>query len=479
MSLDLTNLEDYNVPRLNEICRNNDITGYSYLNKDEKIGFIRHNLAKKPTYYGTLRISKIKYCNTLLTQYIKQKARYDEVYADGPYYESQKAIYANFCYDNNKLKLLDKKFISNEENYKDYIVVYTLRKRVYGNNKIRFEPTDIYDASRSILLMQRTIKNWLINHRNDIYIDTLNYIISNRKIVDIVRIQSFWRSYIVRAKHVDSLRYIEFIKNGYHIYPIDKDLKFESTVIGNNRNLYYYELIIQLKPYKRKYNIKYSLSSSINGNYNNDYFTKMTNLKLTVDKNYSFKFNLNNSDCKVKIVPNSLYLELKRKYKDYGYFEDNTYSFKYSGIRDYLIDYIQCNYIKNIFPFNKVEFNKEYICNSNLLKDICTKNECLIKILNTTKNSIDNNSLSVNEFYNSKLRLAYTYLYFLKGAFQTSLISYDLLLVVLNNVKNNPRFWSKGLQNKWLFEVKIEFSDELFKDLSDKNILQIIRNSIQ
>ena len=62
-----------------------------------------------------------------------------------------------------------------------------------------------------------------------------------------------------------------------------------------------------------------------------------------------------------------------------------------------------------------------------------------------------------------------TYLYFLKGAFKTSLISYDLVLVVLNNVKNNPRFWTKGLQNKWLFEVKIEFSDELFKDLSEFN----------
>ena len=56
----MNNINNLNVDELKQMCKDNHITGYNYLNKNELKGFIKHHLSIKPVYYGILRIFSSK-----------------------------------------------------------------------------------------------------------------------------------------------------------------------------------------------------------------------------------------------------------------------------------------------------------------------------------------------------------------------------------------------------------------------------------
>ena len=461
----MNNINNLNVDELKQMCKDNHITGYNYLNKNELKGFIKHHLSIKPVYYGILRIfSSKKIC--LMVKYKVTNAYYYKS-ARGKYYEYKKAIYGKYNYTNIKSSnILFKYDKVTEFKYKDYLVAYTLKKikSEYGNKKLKFKPSYICDASSTIISMQKCIRRKLTNLSNNKYLNKENYVFYNRNIVDIIKCQSIWRSIMTRKNIINSNKYIEFIRDGYHIYSFNIEYRFKFKLDINFTNICYeIKFII-----KNSLDVLYSITESFNDN-----IIKSVKNVSHINKydEYHQCYSFKSMYGIIYIVPYTITIKFQPICDSkYLVIPSNT-------IHKILFIYIKNNYYKKLKPFHVLSDKTiDHIKNERFLLDICDANISIASICNDSMSSLNKNKLSVKDLYYTKLRLSYISLYLVKLCLYDNIISYDIIRLIIDKVLLSPRMWVNYLKNKWIKTVTIDFYDEIFKGLSGNDIIKLIKN---
>ena len=347
------------------------------------------------------------------------------------------------------------------------IVCFRLANVPYGNNKVKLHPIHIYDAKKLILSIQKNYRKfrycyWRKEIEKDLSLKGLSYendLLCPEKtkyLKPMIKFQAYFRGYLCRKK-VDFSKLTKFRETCY-FYPINKQVIFEGNMkIGDDN--YNIKLQLIIRPWL-SYDKMYS--GNVRFIINGDYIRNFILYKIYILPEEGLNiFGINIPYCRFHLRPEALSISFKSHFLGW-----NINTILYCNNYRHIENCIKNNFSKKIFYEKVISILKVdniipsirirkpiYInnfTNFKLLQRVCMRNGNLRDIIKSLTYGPINSNLSCTEVDHKKLRLSYTLLSLGKILVSDKIvINSDLIIIIRKHLWTNPRFWQKGLQNKW------------------------------